>query len=375
MSENKEETNRSESVDVTMLAVEQTEEVTNKKCPGCGATVEYDPGTRGMLCKFCGYRKTLPAPEDGESISEIDFDQAETTESFNWGVEKKVVICKNCAGEEIYDALETAAVCSFCGSTNVMPAADEKSMAPGGVCPFTVPVDKAGGLFSKWLGKKIFTPKKAKLQARPEAFKGVYLPYWTFDTMTTSPFSGRAGYDKMVKRGDQTVMETDWRRVSGVYQESFNDYTVVGTNKNENSLVGRAEPFDFTKLVPYRPELMAGFGAERYSVGLKDAWVKAQEGIRSILYGKISQYICSAWRANRSDSIAFSTNFSKVTFKYILLPVWLSSFTYNGKLYQFVVNGQTGKVGGKAPVSALRVIIAIIIVLAIFGLLGYLMSL
>ena len=202
MSENKEETNRSESVDVTMLAVEQTEEVTDKKCPSCGATVEYDPGTRGMLCKFCGYRKTLPAPEEGESVSEIDFSQAETTESFNWGTEKKVVICKNCGGEEIYDTLQTAAVCSFCGSTNVMPAAGERSMAPGGVCPFIVPVDKAGGLFSKWLSKKIFTPKQAKLQARPESFKGVYLPYWTFDTMTSSAFRGRAPVEKSQSLSD-----------------------------------------------------------------------------------------------------------------------------------------------------------------------------
>lgn len=375
MSENKRETSGNGEIDVTTLDLEQTEEVTDKKCPRCSATVEYDPATRGMLCKFCGYRKTLPTPESGQSVSEIDFSQAETTESFNWGAEKKVVICKNCGGEEIYDALQTAAVCSFCGSTSVMPAADEKSIAPGGVCPFIVPVDKAGGLFSKWLGGKIFTPKKAKLQARPESFKGIYLPYWTFDAMTSSAFSGRAGYDKMVKRGDQTVLVTDWKPVSGVYQEFFNDYTVVGTDKSENSLVGRAEPFDFSQLVPYRPELLAGFGAERYSIGLKDAWMKAQEGIRGILYGKISQYICSVWRANRSDSVAFSTQFSRITFKYILLPVWLSSFTYKGKLYQFVVNGQTGRVGGKAPVSALRVIIAIIIVLAILGLLGFLMSL
>lgn len=374
MSENKEETNRSESVDVTMLAVEQTEEVTDKKCPSCGATVEYDPGTRGMLCKFCGYRKTLPAPEEGESVSEIDFSQAETTESFNWGTEKKVVICKNCGGEEIYDTLQTAAVCSFCGSTNVMPAAGERSMAPGGVCPFIVPVDKAGGLFSKWLNKKIFTPKQAKLQARPESFKGVYLPYWTFDTMTSSAFRGRAGNDRMVKQGNQMVTVTDWRQVSGVYQELFNDYTVVGTDKSENSLVGRAEPFDFTQLVPYRPELLAGFGAERYSIGLKDAWAKAQEGIRGILHGRIFQYIRSVWHADRADSIAFSTQFSRITFKYILLPVWLSSFTYKGKPYQFVVNGQTGRVGGKAPISAIRVIIAILIVLAVLGLLGFLFS-
>lgn len=363
--------NQTGSIDVTQLKQEQTEAVTNKKCPSCGATIEYDPATRGMLCSYCGYRKELQSPENDAGVSEIDFDQAESTQSFNWGAEKKVVICHNCGGEEIYDALETAAVCSFCGSTQVMPAAGAQSIAPGGVCPFIVPVDHAGGLFTKWLKCRIFTPTEAKRQARPNAFRGVYLPYWTFDTMTTSTFSGRAGNDRMVKRGDHTVTETDWRNVSGVYQEFINDYTVVGTNKEGNALVRRAEPFDFSQLVPYRPELLAGFGAERYSIGLKDAWAQAQEAIRSILRGNIAKYIRRVWHADRAEGIRFSTQYDKVTYKYILLPVWLSSFTYKGKLFQFVVNGQTGKVGGKAPISALRVIIAIIVALIVIGVLGY----
>lgn len=374
MSENKNKTYENESIDVTVLAQEQTEEVTDKKCPNCGATVEYDPETRGMLCAYCGYKKALPPPEGEESVSELDFDKAEATQSFNWGAEKKVVICKNCGGEGIYDALETAAVCSFCGSTNVMPAAGANSMVPGGVCPFAVPVDRAGALFSKWLSGKIFTPKQAKLQARPDAFKGVYLPFWTFDTMTTSPYTGYAGFDRLVKKGDQTVVETDWKSVSGVYQEFFNDHTVVGTRRDDHALVDRAQPFDFSQLVPYRPELLAGFSAERYSVGLKDAWEKAREDFRGTLRGNITRHIRLKWHADRADRVRFSTNFSQIKYKYILLPVWLSSFSYKGKAYQFVVNGQTGKVGGKAPVSAIRVMIAIGLVIAVIGLIAFLMT-
>lgn len=372
MSEEKKQT--TSDVNVTELRIEKTEEVTDKKCPNCSATVEYDPATRGMLCAFCGYKKTLPAPESEQSVSEIDFSQADRTESFNWGAEKKVVICKNCGGEEIYDALETAAVCSFCASTNVMPAAGANSIAPGGVCPFIVSGDKAGGLFSKWLKGKIFTPREAKRSARPEAFRGVYLPYWTFDTYTTSTFNGSAGYNRMVKKGDTYITETDWKNVSGIYQEFINDYSVVATDRDENSMVRRAEPFDFKQLVPYRPELLAGFGAERYSVGLKDAWTKAQEGIRSILRGNIVTHIRKTWHADEGRVSSFSTEFGRITYKYILLPVWLSTFSYKGKVFQFVVNGQTGKVGGKAPISPIRVVIAILIVIAIIALIGFLAS-
>jgi len=360
-----------EEVDYDQLNMSTTEDVTDKKCPQCAGTVVYDPETRGMLCPYCGYKKTLPAPDADQVIQEMDFTSAVSKQSFDWGAQKKTVVCRNCAGTSIYDALETAAVCPFCGSTSVMPAVEENSIAPGGVCAFEIPLNKAGGLFKKWLNGRIFTPRAAKLQANPEAFKGVYLPYWTFDTMTTSPFIGKAGYDRRVKRGDNYVTETTWKNVSGVYQELVDDMLVVATKRNEDSGVKKAEPFDFSKMVPYRPELVAGFIAERYSIGLDDGWKAAQGLIRERLQYKIESYIRSNWRADRASGVQFSTEFDKITYKYILIPVWISSFLYKGKSYQFVVNGQTGKVGGKAPISPLRVAIAILMALGLIALFMY----
>jgi len=361
--------NNTQNQDITdEIQKDITEDATDKKCPNCGATVVYDPATRGMLCEFCGYKKELPPPDSEESISEIDFLSAQTKNSFDWGSKKKAILCSNCGGESIYDVLETAGVCPFCGSTSVMPAATEDSLAPGGVCQFEIPMDKAGGLFSKWLKSKIFTPSAAKKQAKPDAFKGVYLPYWTFDSMTTSSFTGQAGYDRQVKRGDNYVTETTWRHVSGVYQEFIDDQLVVASKRHADSGVKKAEPFDFSRMVPYRPELVAGFIAERYSVGLQEGWTNAQEMIRNRLRSNIEGYIRQHWNANRAGSVQFSTQFDKITYKYLLIPVWISSFIYKGKNYQFVVNGQTGKVGGKVPVSPLRVTIAILIAIAIIAL-------
>ena len=131
----------------------------------------------------------------------------------------------------------------------------------------------------------------------------------------------------------------------------------------------RCEPFDFSKLVPYSPQVVAGFIAERYSIGLKEGWGIAQESIKKQLRNHMDQYIRRNWRCDRVDSLRFSTLYSNITYKYLLVPVWISSFKYNDKVYQFVVNGQTGKVGGRAPVSALRVLAAIGIGLLIIGLL------
>jgi len=355
---------------VEQMRSEITEKETDKKCPNCGATVTYDPASRKMHCDYCGYECELPKADNENSVCEMDFESALNKDSCEWGVEKKSVECKTCGAVSIYDALETAAVCPFCGSTQVMPSHTDKTIAPGGVCPFEITKENASERFYQWLKKKLFTPRKAKRNIFPDAIKGVYLPYWTYDAQTTSQFTGRAGYDRTIKKKDgTTTTTTDWHFVNGVYQEFFDDETLMASKRHENTGVKQCEPFKLNKVVPYDPKYLSGFIAERYSIGLKEGWEMTQTSIHSKLKSSIDTYIRSQWRCHRTDSIHFSTLYSKITYKYLLVPVWVSSFEYKGKTYQFAVNGQTGKVGGKAPVSALRVIAAILIVAGIIALL------
>ena len=118
--------------------------------------------------------------------------------------------------------------------------------------------------------------------------------------------------------------------------------------------------------------MVAGFVAERYSIGLKEGWESAQQSIQWQLRSDISSYVRRHWNADRTDSVRFSTIYSNITYKYLLVPTWISSFKYKDKVYQFAVNGQTGKVGGKAPVSVWRVLFAIAMGIGLFALLAYL---
>ena len=352
---------------------ERTEKETDKKCPQCGATVTYDPATGMMHCEYCGYTREVPNAGTKTEFRELDFESALHTESFNWGEQKKQVQCKQCGAVTIYDALETAAVCPFCGSTSVMPAATENTIAPGGVCPFTITKEQAGANFQKWLKRKWFIPRKAKKSASPEAFCGVYLPYWTFDAQSTSEFTARAGYDSTESDDDGgSHTSTDWKRVSGVYQEFLDDVTVVASKRNEDSGVKDCEPFDFSRMIPYTPQALAGFIAERYSIGLKEGWEMAQQTIQSRLKKSIEKFVKKHWGADHADRIKFSTVFEDITYKYIIVPTWISSFKYKNKIYQFVVNGQTGKVGDKAPLSIFRITMFWILLIGVFALLLYL---
>lgn len=347
---------------------------TDRKCPECGGVMDFDPATGGLYCPFCDHREEIPAGvQAGEDkAEELDFDKAEHTGNCDWGVSQKTVTCKSCGAVSVYDALSVASECPYCGSNQVMEANDISTLAPNGVVPFALSAKEAGEKFMNWLGKKWFAPKAAKQSAKADAFKGIYLPYWTFDADTHSTYSAEYGIDHEEGEGDKKHTVTDWHKTRGTYDEFINDKLVCGSTTHDEGILGMIVPFKTEENKAYKPEYMAGFGAERYSVGLKDAWEKAKAWIKTHVSAAISSKIVSQYNADRTRNLVVNTTYSNITYKYLMLPIWISAFQYNGKTYQFMVNGQTGKVGGKYPVSAWRVLLAILIVVAIFALLYFL---
>ena len=343
---------------------------TDKKCPQCGGVMDFDPNIGGMACPYCGYEEEIV--KEAASAAELEFDKAENTGNCDWGAQKKQIICKSCGAETIYDALEVASECPYCGSNQVMEAADDNTIAPGGVVPFSITNEQASANFKQWIGKKFFCPKLAKQSAEPDAFTGIYLPYWTFDTDTFSRYSGKYGIDRKEKYKDsqgnvQEKTVTDWHRTSGTYKLAIDDELVQGSERHDSAMLKGLEPFETDKNVPYKPEYVAGFAAERYSVGLKAAWEKAKESISRKIKSNVTSKIIQENHADHAKDVKVSTTFNKITYKYLMLPIWCSSFKYQDKVYQFMVNGQTGKVYGKTPISVGKVILVIVIVLAIIG--------
>lgn len=121
----------------------------------------------------------------------------------------------------------------------------------------------------------------------------------------------------------------------------------------------------------YRPEYLSGFGAERYSIGLDEGWNIAQKEIAQELRSKISRKIERDHNADKVRNLKISTTHDDITYKYLTLPIWISSFKFKDKTYNFMVNGQTGKVGGNVPISPIKVTIAVIAVLAVIAMLYF----
>lgn len=355
--------------------VVSTMEETDKKCPSCGGVMDFDPATGGLSCPYCGHVEAIvKKPEQPESAQELNYFEAENVENCNWGVEKKTVLCQACGAESVYDALEISSVCPFCGSNQVMEAADQKTMAPGGVVPFQVTDENASRLFKSWIKKRWFCPKLAKESAKAKHFKGVYLPYWTFDAKTTSEYKADYGKERRVKRGEETETVVDWYPIKGVYRENFDDELVCATTNHNQSMLNGIEPYRTADNKSYKPEYVAGFAAERYAVGVKEGWEMAKESLHNKLSDNIRGIIKKEKNADRVRNLHFNTRYTDITYKYLLLPVWISSYKYKDKVYQFMVNGQTGKVSGKTPISIPKVIITVVAVIAAAALVMWLSS-
>ena len=356
MAENME--NQEEQIEV--ITEGQTEDVTDKKCPNCGATVVYDPETLAMTCPFCGYSRQLPKPEDnGQDVEELDFASAKNRESLDWGKEKRSLVCKNCGAETIMDSADTAQCCPYCGSTQVMPVDnDEDVIAPGGVVPFEITKEKATQLFKSWMKGKLFAPNDAKKSCEAKNFSGIYLPYWTYDSQTTSPYEVKLGFNSTDSDGHTT---TSYKTYRGIYERFIDDETVYASKKTTNRFIKAASTFDFSKLRKYSPEFIAGFLAERYTIGLDEGWDIAKEQIKIKLKNEIGSMEKKRHHADSVSKVTFNTAYSKVTYKYVLAPIWIANFKFKEKVYNIVVNGQNGQIRGEAPVSPIKVIIAIIL--------------
>ncbi len=147
---------------------------TDKKCPSCFGVMEFDPETGGLSCPYCGHTEAIPAnSRQREAAVELPLGSAEQTENFDWGMETKIVICKACGAESVYDALELASVCPFCGSNQVMEASDQNAMVPGGVVPFQITDERRPPCSEHGLkrnGSVQTLPKKARKQSISREF-------------------------------------------------------------------------------------------------------------------------------------------------------------------------------------------------------------
>jgi hypothetical protein len=199
---------------------------------------------------------------------------------------------------------------------------------------------------------------------------GVYIPFWTFDAWVRSNWTADAGYyyyeteyytDANGNRASRQVQRTRWEFASGWRNDFFDDTLVCASKGLPQELVEKFQTFDTKQLTPYQPQFLAGWRAETYAVDLMPAWGTGQEKMAEVQRGRCGRDVPGDTHRN----LVVQNYFSAVTFKHILLPIWIAAYRYHDKPYQFLVNGQTGEVVGKAPWSFWKIFFTVLAVIAV----------
>lgn len=365
------------------------EQVHKFPCPSCGAEMDFDAEHGKLVCAHCGHTSNIPVTE--EAIREYDLEAALATmaaipHEAGYGDDKRSIKCQSCGAVNTVDTNVISTECAFCGSNQVVPQDQvAQVIKPESLLPFQVDRDKAVSLFRAWLGRGFFRPTPVRRIAKQAEAKlqGVYLPFWTFDAYTSSWWRAEAGYyyyvtetywatDEKGNRVQRTrqVQKIRWEPASGSLQLYFDDVLVPATDSVERNMLERVYPFDTKALLAYEPGFLSGWGAEAYTVDLREGWKTGQE----IIEGRVRQACAQQVPGDTHRNLSVDTAFANMTYKHVLFPTWIASYRYQDKVYHFLVNGQTGEVQGQAPISWIRVMLVILVVVIVLAVLFFLFS-
>ena len=329
------------------------------KCPTCGANLKYNATNNGLKCDYCDFELNLSGEK---STDENDFLSVDKHEK--WGNIVNSAICQNCGAKNIIEKDTLSFNCPFCDSPMVISNEEFNGLKPDRVIPFKIDMDTANKNYQLWLKKKLYAPSKLKKEIPYPINSSIYIPSWTYDSESFSTYRGRLGkhYTTTVGSGKnrRTVTRTRWFRISGVHQKNIDDILICSGNKLKQNQLDQISPFDTNNSYVFDNRFLAGHSAEHYEMSVQDGWKSAQV----IINKQIRNEILRKYNYDVIDYLDFTPVYTNIKYKYVILPVWLSNFTYKNKKYHYLVNGETGKISGNYPISIWKVLITVFVCLA-----------
>lgn len=333
------------------------------KCPNCGGALQFDTATQKMACPFCGSSFEMsqlqakdnvlnqqqpdygaPAPQQGDEFNWNSAGQDWNGEDANMSV----FVCNSCGGEIVGDMNTAATSCPYCGNPVVMSGRLSGMLKPNYVIPFQLDKKAAKARLKEYVNSKKFAPSTFKSENKLEEIKGIYVPFWLFDSQINADVHYEATRTRSWSDKNYRYTETSYFDVYRAGNMAFANIPVDGSSKMPDDLMESIEPFDFNGAVDFQTAYLAGYLADKYDVDMQASIPRANERIKNsaeaVLQGTVSGYTSVT---PKNSYVRLLNGVSK----YALYPVWLLNTTYKGEKYTFAMNGQTGKFVGNIPVD------------------------
>ncbi|MGI6021059.1 MAG: hypothetical protein ACOX71_06280 [Lachnospiraceae bacterium] len=323
------------------------------KCPACGAGIEFNAGSQEMKCPYCGTELTIEAINDyNEQISDlksdsIDWDSSSGQEWQPGETEgMRIYSCNSCGGEIVGDENTGATSCPFCGSPVVMSGQFAGDLKPDLIIPFQLDKEAAKQGLEKHLSGKKFVPKAFKDQKHIDEIKGIYVPYWLFDTTVDADILYKATKVRVWSDSRYDYTETSHYLVRRAGEMSFLKIPADGSSTMPDDITESIEPYDVSQAVDFQTAYMSGFLADKYDITAEDNRERINNRVKKSAEDVLESTI-HGYTTVTADNASMNYRDSKVY--YALYPVWLLSTSWNGQNYLFAMNGQTGKFIGDIP--------------------------
>ena len=344
-------------------------------CPACGAEAHWNPAKQALACPFCG--TTAPGKLESNTRGNLDIVEHDlvkalrgiTDDHRGWQAQKTSVKCQSCQAISVFDATRIGQRCDFCGSNALVPYEQIKeSFTPESLLPLKISESRVRDLIRKWYGEVWFAPNKLRPVALTDQVKGVYLPYWTFDARVRADWRAEAGHyyytteqfrDSAGSFRTREVRHVRWQPASGSLQHFFDDELVAASRAIESHHLRAIEPFPTNDLVSYNSGYLSGWVVERYQIDL----VTAAQHSRERMDSQLKRMCAARVPGDTYRNLHVQADYSGQTFKHILAPVWLLTYSYGPRTYHVVVNGVSGAISGDYPKSWVKIFFTVLCVL------------
>lgn len=325
------------------------------KCPCCGGYIAFDSTLGKLKCPYCdtefdpdtlkSYDECLKqdAPDDMNWESDDEGARFDEDEGMN------VYCCASCGGEIITDETTAASSCPYCGNPVIFKSQLSGELKPDYVIPFKLDKKAAKEALKKHLEGRRLLPKVFKSENHIDEIKGVYVPFWLFDTDADARVRYRATKTRVWSDSEFNYTETSFFDLGRAGSLGFEHIPVDGSRKMPDDLMESLEPFDFSQAVEFSTAYLSGYMADKYDVGAGECIERANERVKASAEDALRGTISPMYDSVRVDTS--SVSFSGGRHKYALYPVWILNTTWNGNKYTFAMNGQTGKFVGDLPVD------------------------
>ena len=295
-----------------------------------------------LFCPNCG----TEAPEQSDSESQAEQSKPRTE------IVQHHFSCQSCGASMSYDAQAQNLRCPFCSSERIKKDKASKTLKAKYVVPFHTDRDDIMKTLRSWFGSSFWRPSDLVSQAVVTQMTAVYVPYWVFQAKAYTNWSADSSNVPWGSRGD-------WMPVTGKHHGDYSGVLVGASSVLSPLETSSICPYNLATGQPLEQSDLENYVVEQFRVQRKYARPLARTSIQ-----ELERETCRKYVPGRARNVKVNVRLHGISSEPVLLPLWILAYRYNGELYRFLANGQTGRHTGTAPVSWTKIIMMAALVIA-----------